>query len=259
MEETDSDKYIGAINKLSDLPNLLEFIIAKKLVGTTLSYAKEKVRELWYERKYGFSPKPEEARKLKDISRSGLYHRLIDCVGKHHWSLPLVNTGIYISGLDKEDKEGFKKRNRDYIYAKHGEKGIKVMHLGDTGFIENVIYNLSDLKLKRNLSEIEAGEILDKIINEWTKITIFVKHDNTPKELSERICKLMYERHDLFLVFSFGKANKVATQTLAKLLTSGEISKNDYRFESNEDYYPARDKNKLGYMWSFKLIPKNLF
>lgn len=252
MGETGLDKIIE-VSKSFNLQDLLAFIAVTKLTKEAYSYAKNRVKELLDKREYGICPTPKEAERIKDISKSDIYHRLKDCVGKNHWSLPIIKIGLYINELDKKGRSDIIRRNKTDILNRYGQRGIKVMHLGDTGMIRVYISYISTLKLERNLSVSESGKILDEIIDTWDKITVFVKSDQTQKEVSAEICKRLSGRHDLFFVFSSGSANEISTKTIAKLSTTGEIRKKDYTFTSHS--YLSEDGTQQSYMWVFEFLP----
>jgi len=247
---------IAELTKSLPLKELLAFIAAKELTKDlrkdAYSYIKQRVKELLDESKYGFVPKPEEAKAIQSISKSDIYSRLKDCVGKKHWSLPLIKTGLYIAELKGKDRQDIISRIKQDILNRHGDRGLKVMHLGDTGMIRDYVAYLSNLKLERNLSVSETGERLDDMIRDWEKITIFVKHDDLEKEISDKIRRFFSEKHEVFFVFSTGSANEIAARTIAQLNNSDEIRKNNYIFRTHSD--PYTEEKGQRYRWMFELL-----
>ena len=134
------------------LRELISYVNLKKLSGQVLEYAKKRIRELWGKRQYGFTPSKDEATILKKISKTDLYLRLKFCLG-HHWCLPLIKVGIYISNLNKEGQDILVNQIKDSINQKYGIRGIRIMELGSTGVIESIIELISDLKIKKITTE----------------------------------------------------------------------------------------------------------
>jgi len=235
--------------------NKMDGITSDKIIESikSYSYIKQRVRELFDGNEYGFVPKPEEARAIQAISKSDIYNRLKDCVGKKHWSLSLIKAGLYISELKGKDRRDIISRIKQDILNRHGERGLRVMQLGDTDMIRDYVAYLSNLKLERNLSISEAGERLDGMIKNWEKITIFVKHDDTEKEVSDKICRFFSEKHEIFFVFSVGSANEIATGTIAQLNNNDEIRENNYIFRTHLDPY-TEEKSQKRYRWRFELL-----
>lgn len=60
------------ITELSNksLPELLSYLTFGKLTGDALIFARNKARELWERKEYGFTPEPGLAAELQRISKS---------------------------------------------------------------------------------------------------------------------------------------------------------------------------------------------
>ncbi len=79
------------------------------------------------------------ANALLKVSKSDIYSRLKECIGPH-WALPIIKVGIFISELSGEEN---RKKNiddiKDSVKRKYGISAIKILHLGDTGVIKDII------------------------------------------------------------------------------------------------------------------------
>lgn len=245
------------LEKISSLclRDLLEYVIAAKLSGEALSAAKRRIYDLWLQNKYGFTPSKEEAIAIQRISQREIYKRLKGCIGKH-WALDLLRVGIYISELNEVGSKETVERIKEDVYNRFRARGVRILTLGSTGIIVQVIEFLSDLKSENNLNEEEIGLELDRILDEWDRITIFVKRDDPESSVLDRINRYIEQQHQLFFVFTFGRtAFRKATKTIAKLNNDNVILDNHYLFDSDLRINQAGDPI---YTCLFRLISEKI-
>ncbi len=130
------------------LRELLELIATGKLVGDALKEAKKKIKELWERREYGFTPDPELANELQRISKSDAYKRMKDCIGHHHF-LSLIKLGLRIAELSDEGRVETIAKIKNSVYKKYGIRGVRILNMGGTGVLLEIIKYLSQLKMEK--------------------------------------------------------------------------------------------------------------
>lgn len=216
---------------------------------------KQTIIDLLDKKKYGFVPNAQEARALKRINENPRFCRLKELTGKHE-SLNLVRVGIYIMELNDIGERQLINEIRDRVNKRYGSRGMKIINLGSTGTIFDVIDYLDTLKLRKGYNKEHIISEFNKILDDWEKITIFVKSGQDEKSLYQNIQLQMRLKHPIFFVFAYGKACSVAMKTIADMNNAGLITqKNHYLFWSK----PGKDRaGKLKYAWTFELCLKGL-
>ena len=240
---------IETLNKLS-FRELLSYVLLAKLSGQLLDYAKKRIKETWDKKQYGFSPSKDEAIILKRISRADVYERLKFCLGQH-WSLSLIKVGIYISDLNIEGQQELVEKINEDIFKKYGKRGKRIMELGSTGVIRNIIEYISDLKIRKNYNRDDLIREFENILEDWNRITIFVKSNDTKDDIVNNLKKQIEFKYNLFFVFAFGSASVIAYNAIAQANNEGIISEGKYMFSTR----PSISKvGKEVYAWTFELI-----
>lgn len=235
------------------IPELLRLIAEGKLVGDALNWAKKRIAELWAKKEYGFTLEPEVASELQRISKSEAYKRMKDCIGKHRF-LSLVKLGLRIAELSEEGKVETIAKIKDKVYANYELEGIRVLDMGSTGVLEDVVLHLSSIKIKKNYSQTHMAKMFEKILDDWTKMTIFHRTDHGPKNLEEKIVHFMNSQLELFFVFAIGGAGDQAKRVVATLNNNKSIRNMGYMFD-----LCSRKEDKVGremYSWSFIYLKK---
>lgn len=243
---------VELIQKISSIgiKDLLTFLYTAKLTKETVEYVKKRVRELWNQSKYGFTPNAEEATVIYKISQREAYKRLKECIGSH-WSLPLIRLGLYISDLNDEGRRKLIAKIKEDIYKKYGSKGLKIANMATTGAILSVIEYLSKLKIEENLNQTDLAIKFDtEIIEKWDKITFFVKTEDSEKEIYKKIVGMINKKILIFFVFAYGTASTKPMTIVSKLNNNRIISKKNYCFSM----ISRKDKAGLTlYTWTFEL------
>jgi len=241
------------MTSLPDLPlhKLLEYIAAGKLVGDALKEAKKKVKELWERREYGFTPDPKLAYELQRISKSDAYKRMKDCIGNHPF-LSLIKLGLRIAELSDEGRVETIAKIKNSVYEKYGIRGVRILNMGGTGVLLEIIQYLSQLKMEKNYNQRDMAEKFEEIIDKWTEITIFHKAEHGQTMLRNTIIRYMEISRELFFVFASGIAGDQAKKVIANLSNKNEIRKRGYIFhlyERKEDM-----TGRVLYTWIFQKL-----
>lgn len=244
----------------SVLEVLLKFIEAYKLGKPVLGKIKKQLEKIIDKQDNILTSDTKEFEALKRINENPNFCRLEELIGTHP-HLRLVNIGIYIMQLNDNDKRELIKKIKNRVNKKHGRRGMKILHLGSTGVIYDVIEYLDRLKLTRGYDKEHIVSEFDKILDEWDKITIFVKSEEDKKVLRRNILLYITLKYPLFFVFAYGTACDVAKKTIADMDNDGLISqKNKYLlFGKWGEDKAGKAKN----IWRFELCtgesPEDIF
>ncbi len=221
----------GVPPELLDKPidGLLKLIALGKLSKDALREAKDRIKELWETREYGFTPEPELASGLQKTGKSEAFRRMKDCIGDHSY-LSLVKLGLRIAELSDEGRVETIANIKNDVLNKYGINGVRILNMGSTGALPEIIRYLSDLKIEHNYNQADMANYFDKIIEKWKEITIFHKSSEGKNALKLKILSYMNTPHELFFVFASGKAGDQAKKVIATLNNKDEIQKKGYRF-----------------------------
>lgn len=235
-------------SEIDQLNTLLKLYEAGKDVKRTIINLLDK-------KKYGFVPDEQEAKAIKRISESPRFCRLKELIGNHE-SLNLVRVGIYIMELNDIGERQLINEIRNRVNKRYGHRGMKIINLGSTGTIFDVIDYLDTLKLRKGYGKEHIILEFNKILDNWERITIFVKSEQDEKSLYQNIQIYMRLKHPIFFVFAYGTACSVAMKTIADMNNARLITqKNHYLIWSK----PGKDRaGKLKYAWNFELCPGGL-
>ncbi len=213
------------------LPDLLKYILLQKLTGGVLEWAKKRVKELWDKKEYGFTIKPELANDLQRISKSDVYKRAKESIGNNNKFLSLIKIGLRIEELSEQGKAALIADIKNDVYKKHQIDGVRILSMGSTGALISIIQHLSNVKMEHNYDQDYMSELFEKIIENWSKITIFHKSEHGSKKLETKIMGYMNTHYELFFVFAIGIAGEQAMKVIASLRNNGMIRNKGYTFK----------------------------
>lgn len=171
----------------------------------------------------------EDILQIYKITQNSSYKRMEDCLGSH-WSMNLIGLGLYVAELNKEQQRELQERVRIEVHKKYGSKGLRILEMGSTGTIDNVINYLSSVKIRKNYNIIQMGRLFDKVIEKWNEITIFVKSENNTNTIELKCLDMLEKKIPLFFVFAYGSAVPNTISVLAKLNVNNDFR--GYIFEA---------------------------
>ncbi|MFZ3077212.1 MAG: hypothetical protein WA139_02040 [Candidatus Aenigmatarchaeota archaeon] len=180
----------------------------------------KKLIELFFTRKYGFTSSKKHAKELYDISNTSLFQEFKNCVASNEY-ITLVREGLRISALNNEGRRPEIELIKGEVYRKYGSRGIKVLSIASTGEVKKVVEYLIDLKLRKNFNLIDLRNEFEKIVDNWEKITLFVKTDHDKDHIIKEIIWHIEQKQDLFFIFAYGSAIQHTIEIIAKLRNDG--------------------------------------
>ncbi len=172
-----------------------------------------------------------------------------ECIGDHPY-LSVVKLGLAFAGISKRgDAERIGRIKRE-VTNRYGLKGVRILAMGSTGVLLEVIRYMSDIKIKHDYTQADMVERFEKIIEAWMVITIFHKAEDGESALRKQIIEYMQSTRELFFVFASGIAGDQAKRMIAMLNNESEIRKR--RFTCS---LLARNEDQTGrelYTWVFE-------
>lgn len=233
------------------LPELLKVLAAGKISKEVFDALVVRARKLWDKRRYGFTPDPETARELKNITESDAYNRMKECIGPSGY-LNIVRLGLRIEKISYSRPSHEITTFRNEIYERYGREGITILNMGSTGILVPLIEHLSNMKIENNYSQKYIFDYFMDIVSNWKKITIFHRAESGTDDLIKKVTAYMEFQYEIFFVFGIGFAGEQAKKAISTLRNNKTIQKKGYMLEliSRETDQMERDH----FAWFFKNI-----
>ena len=233
------------------LTELLTVYYAGKVSKDSLEWISNKVKDILAQKRYGFTPEPKIATELQQITKSDAYRRTKECIGNN----PLLNVirlGLRMEKLTEEGKIEAIGNIKNNVIRKYGLEGITILNMGATGALMPIIQHLSDMKIENDYDQIYMLNNFEKVIENWTNITIFHQTEHGKKALVEKIKRYMDAHLEIFFVFSIGSAGNQAKKAISTLSNDGTIQQKGYMLT-----LISRKEDQMGrvhFSWVFKNI-----
>ena len=211
------------------LSELLAVYYAGKVSKDSLDWIRNKVKEILAQKRYGFTPEPKIATELQQITKSDAYRRTKECIG----NTPLLNVirlGLRMEKLTEEGKIEAIGSIKNNVIKKYGMEGITILNMGATGALMPIILYLSDMKIENDYDQIYMLDYFNKVIANWSNITIFHQTEHGQEALTSKIKKYMDAHFEIFFVFSIGTAGGQAMKSIATISNDGTIQYKGYMF-----------------------------
>lgn len=170
-----------------------------------LKESKRNAKNYLIKNKVGFLPEGMDYSEYQKIKNNTLFKQLKFLIGDHP-TLSIILTGIYLSSLDRDLKKKIAEENRQRIYDKYKAKGVSIMNMATTGFIEQYVKWLSKYNVEKNPSQKELIDFYEKILEDWTERSIFIQGHLHDKAISSKITSKMNLGKEVFFVFACEKA-----------------------------------------------------
>jgi len=206
-----------------------------------ISKTYEKIREIWFSHKYGFTNSKKHARELYKISDTPLFQQFEKCVAIPIYAT-LVRDGLRISYLNDEGRRKEIEEIRNEARKRYGRRAIKILNISSTSELQRIVEYLIDLKIKKNYNMFDLTKEFEKILDNWEKITLFVKSeqehniDYILKEINWHI----EQKQELFFIFAYSSAIQNTIEAIANLINESIFKNNNYLFESKIEVDKAK-------------------
>ncbi|GEM_PF-3216248 len=205
----------------------LVYSMSKGATAAVIDKILGKLSKLANRKKYGFSASHKMGNALAEISKRDAFKRLKECVGADHWAIDFCRVGLVVAESNRLGEKIDISSIKTEALSREGPKGVTVINMGSTGAIHSVIAYLSKLKLENLLTE-DIAKKFDKMIENWDRITIFVKGDDSISSTKSKILKLIKNENEVFWIFGYGSARMIACKAIAELNNERKILENDY-------------------------------
>lgn len=211
------------------LSELLKLYAVGNISKESLGWIRNKVKEIWAQKQYGFTPEPKIASELQQITKSDAYRRTKECIGNNP-HLNVIKLGLRMGKLTEEGKIETIDNIKNSVYTKHGQDGITILNMGATGALMPIIQHLSDIKIKNDYDQTYMSDYFYKMLTDWKSITIFHQTEHGQEALTTKIKKYMDSHFEIFFVFSIGSAGGQAMKSIATIRNDGTIQQKGYTF-----------------------------
>lgn len=204
---------------ISELKGLLDLAIAPY----------DKIKKLFLSKKYGFTDASGNAKKLYEISDTALFQSFKKCIVNPLY-ISLVREGLRISYLNDEGRKIEIDKIKHEVNKRYGRFGIRIMQIASTGELENIAKYLIDLNLRKNYNILDMTKEFEKIVENWLKITSFIKKDYPKEDIQKEIISHIEREEEIFFVFAYGSAVQPTIEVIAVLNIEHKFSEK-YIFE----------------------------
>lgn len=235
---------------IEEVKGVLDSVLSDSSNALKISKTYEKIREIWFSRKYGFSSSKKHAKELYEISDTPLFQQFGKCVAIPIYAT-LVRDGLRISYLNDEGRRKEIEEIRKEARKKYGMRAIKILNISSTGELQRIVEYLIDLKIKKNYNIFDLTKEFEKILDNWEKITLFIKSEDDINHILKEVNWHIEQKQELFFIFAYGSAIQHAIEAIANLNNDGLFKNNNYLFESKIDVDKA---NKEKYKCIFERI-----
>ena len=208
---------------------LLSVYYAGKVSKESLSWIRDKIKDILDKKRYGFTPEPKIAAELQQITKSEAYRRTKECIGNTP-RLNVIRLGLRMEKLTEEGKIEAIGNIKSDVIKKYGNDGITILNMGATGALMSLIQHLSDIKIKNDYDKNYMLNYFNDLIENWSNITIFHQTEHGQEALTSNIKRYMNAHFEIFFVFSIGTAGDQAMKSLATINNDGTIQQKGYMF-----------------------------
>lgn len=139
-----------------------------------LEEQKDKIENFFSKNKVGFLPEGCNYDDIRKAQKKASFKQLNYLIGNHE-TIPIVSIGIWINSLPEQQQKKIAEETRDEVYTKYKKRGVSILNMAATGFMEAFIRQLTTYNMKRNLSREELMDIYESALEDWEKITLFVQ------------------------------------------------------------------------------------
>ncbi len=218
-----------------------------KLTVEKYQELKIKFLDIWNQKKFGFSPPGDLAKKLNAIDSTPEYKKLKQLIGKHK-TLPLVRVGLYLESLNIAGDSEKVEQIRTEIYERHGAIGSRIVSMGSCGLMSDIINMLDSLEATGKCSHEDIVHEYEYVLNKYDDIFMFVSKEETEANIELRINQQVAKLPSSFFIVATGNAAKHGMTVIAKMNKEDGLRDKGYMF-----FPPKTQKygRKNQYTWTF--------
>lgn len=202
--------------------------------GFLKEFLKEKRKDIgkfFVKNKVGFLPEGMDFNSFQDMKNDAIFRQLKHLIGKHE-TLPIILVGLHLHGYSGHEKRRVAEENRNEVYKRHKARGISILNIASTGFIEAFISWISEYNIKNNPSRLELVDLYEKILDDWEEMSFFVKSLTSKKVLSNNVIGRINSGKPTSFVFASGSAIPIAEGVMNNL--EKEIFESGYSISTNK-------------------------
>lgn len=185
-----------------------------------LKESRDNVKNYLVKYQVGFLPKGMDYSDFKKLKEKTIFKQLEFLIGNHS-TLKIILTGLYISSLNKETRKNVIEENRQKIYDKYKSKGVSIMNMATTGFIEYYVKWLTKYNVEKNPSQQELIDFYEKILEDWKERSVFIQTFMSLEIVKNKIVGKMSLDKDVFFVFASCNVIKIVEESIDSIDVNG--------------------------------------
>lgn len=223
--------------------------------GFLKSFLKEnktKMDKFLLTNKLGFVPEGMDFSNYKKIQEKNVFKQLKFLIGKKHPTLGIILMGMHLASFPYEKRKECVEKHRNEVYDKHGAKGVSVLNMALTGFINVYIKWLADYNVEKNPSQKELIDLYEKILDEWNHVSLFIQKSKSNSTIRNRIVNKMASSLPFIYIFASESAIKKWRKVLVEIKKEGLLTEYDYQFTSYNLHESNYEK-----VWIFENVSIN--
>src|SRR3989338_1512042 len=205
-----------------------------------LEEKKEQLISFFSRNRVGFLPKGCGLGDLKNSQKTQSFKQLKYLIGNHP-TLPIISIGLWINSLPEEKQKKVAEEIRNSIYKMHKKKGVSILNMASTGFMEGFIKFLTNYNLKKNLTKEELIDIYEQSLEDWEKISLFIQKNNPLENILQAIQLKLAQGMSFIYVFASYGAIQTMQSVIVQLRSSNLLLQLGYSF-SKENLEPKGSK-----------------
>ncbi|MBI5797390.1 hypothetical protein HZA98_00615 [Candidatus Woesearchaeota archaeon] len=213
-----------------------------------LSEKGEQVKNFFSENKVGFLPPGCTYSDIRKAQTSQSFKQLRYLIGNHD-TLPIVSIGLWMNSLPELEQKTIAEQTRNSVYKENKKKGVSILNMASTGFMEGFIKFLTNYNLKKNLSKEELIDIYEEALEDWEHITYFVQKSELIDIVVQAIQLKIARQMSFIYVFASYGAIPVTNMAITKIESQGLLKQ--FKYESHREKLGSIDSKIV---WIFEKI-----
>lgn len=211
-----------------------------------LDETKDKLENFFSQNKVGFLPEGYSYANIRKAQKKTSFKQLKYLIGNHE-TMPIISIGIWINSLPEEEQKKIAEDTRDEVYKKYKKRGVSILNMAATGFMEAFIRQLTNYSLRKDISKEELIDIYEQALEDWEKITFFVQKTQSKEMIATTIKSKLLQGAAFIYVFASYSAIRTTKEAISELEKENIIEQFWYQLYE-EKLEP--ENNKI--VWTFE-------
>ncbi len=211
----------------------------------------DKLENFFSQNKVGFLPEGCSYDNIRKAQKKTSFKQLKYLIGNHE-TIPIVSIGIWINSLPEEEQKKIAEDTRDEVYKEYKRKGVSILNMAATGFMEAFIGQLTSYSIRKDISKEELIDIYEQALEDWEKITFFVQKTQSKEMIATTIQSKLSQGAAFIYVFASYSAIQTTREAISGLEKESIIEQ--FRYQLYEERLEPLN-NKI--VWTFEKNNQN--